>query len=499
MLWPFAFLAWLAAVSDAGAVDLRFGAKGLPVSLGNPYAANGSPGTFVWSAMYDGLTRLDKDGAIAPALATAWKNVAPTAWQFTLRRGVAFSNGEPFTADAVVAALAWLRTLDGARTVVGNEIRGVTGAEAVDDATVIVRTARPDPILPARLSSVMIVAPAAWRELGPDAFARSPAGTGPFAVKDWGGGAKATLAANPESWRRPKVDRLIVVNLPDNATRMQALLSGQVEIAGNVDVEDLDTLEAANMIAAVAPGMSTMSIAFRQEGGGHPALKDVRVRQAINYAVDKDTLNKALLRGLGPASGQPAARGVTGHNPDVRPYPFDLAKAKALMAEAGYGDGFPMRIDVMVDRSPADRAIFQSVAAALGKIGIAVELRTVTVGAWMDAYLSGAWDKETDAFILSFNAAPYNDVARPLEIYSCLRPNGFTCDRALTAKIVAANEEMEPAKRLNRLGELAQLFHDAAPALYLTELFDIFALSRKVEGFALANRVPVYETIAIRK
>jgi ABC-type transport system substrate-binding protein len=190
---------------------------------------------------------------------------------------------------------------------------------------------------------------------------------------------------------------------------------------------------------------------------------------------------------------------VVGHDPDVKPYPYDPAKAKALLAEAGYPDGFPLQLEVMVDRSPADRAIFESVAQDLNKIGVSVTLKTITFGSWMEAYQSGGWEKDTSGFILSFNAGPYNDVARPMEIYSCLRPNGFFCDKALTAKLVASNEEMDANKRLAQLSELARLYHDAAPAIYLTELFDFFALSRKVEGFSIANRVPVYDKISVKR
>ena len=491
------FLVALATSTAALGTDLRYGAKGLPVSFGNPYTANGSPSNYVWAAMFDGLTRLDKDGNLAPALASAWKPLSPNTWQFNLRRDVAFSNGEPLNADTVIATLNWLRTPEGLRTIVGNEVRGIAGVEADGEHTVIITTARPDPILPRRLSGVMMVAARAWTELGPEAFAKTPANTGPFTVKDWGNGAKMTLVANPASWRAPKVDRLILVNLPENSTRVQALLAGQVDIAGNIGVDDLDTLDGAGMLTAVGPAMSVLSIAFRQDKAG--PLNDVRVRQALNYAVDKKSLSDVLLRGLGPPAGQPAARQVTGYNPDVRPYPYDPAKAKALLAEAGYPDGFALHAEVMVDRSPGDRAMFESVVAALAKVGVTLELRTITFGAWMDAYQSGNWGADTDAFLLSFNAGPYNDVARPLEIYSCLRPNGFTCDKALTAKIVAANEEMDANRRLTQLGDLARLFHDTAPALYLTELFDLFGLNRKVEGFAISNRVPVYEAISLRK
>jgi peptide/nickel transport system substrate-binding protein len=241
--------------------------------------------------------------------------------------------------------------------------------------------------------------------------------------------------------------------------------------------------------------MAVTALALRQEGERNPALKDARVRQALNFAIDKGAIDKALLRGFGR---QPAARGVTGYNPDVAPYPYDPAKAKALLVEAGYPDGFPLRFEVIVDRFPADRAIYETVAKSLAGIGVQVELRPVTPAAWMESYISGGWDRDTDGFLLTMNSGPYNDVARPLEIYSCLRPNGFTCDKEVTAKLIASDAEMDPDKRLAALNELARLYHDAAPAIYLNEQFDLYGISRKVEGFSLANRAPVYEKITVK-
>ncbi len=487
------------AGTSAGAVDLRMGAKGLPAVLGNPYTGNGSPGSFLWTAMFDGLTALDKNGAISPALATGWKLNTPTSWQFSLRKGVTFSNGEPFNAKAVVATLTWLRTPEGMRMVVSPEISGIVSAEAVDDDTVVIKTAKPDPLLPARLSGIMIVAPGAWSELGPEGFSQTPFGTGSFAVKDWGKGARVTLEAFQNSWRKPKVDRLIIVNLPEDTSRVQALMSGQVDIAGNIGMDDLDMLEAAGMRTAVGGGMAVTALAIKTEGARNPALKDARVRQALNYAVDKEALNKALLRGLAPPAGQPASRGVTGYNPDVAAYPYDPAKAKALLAEAGYPNGFAMRFEVMVDRFPSDRAIYQTVVQSLAKIGVQLELKIVTVAAWLQNYNTGGWDKETDGFLLSTNSAPYNDVARPMEIYSCLRPGAFTCDKAMTEKLVVANEQMDVDKRMAELNELAKLYHDAAPMIYLNDQVDLFGVSPKLEGFALVNRVPAYDKITVRK
>ncbi|HSN69895.1 MAG TPA: ABC transporter substrate-binding protein, partial [Steroidobacteraceae bacterium] len=234
---------------------LRVGVTILPPSWGNPYMGNGTPGTIVWYALFDALTRIGANGELEPALATDWEPVGPLAWQFELREGVRFSNGRPCDADAVVATLEWLRSPEGARTVIGNELRGVSAVHAPDAATVLIETSEPDAILPKRLASVMIVEPQAWRELGPDGFARSPIGTGPFVLETWGERDKRSVfRANPDSWRAPQIDTVVFQALPDYAVRLKALLSGEVDVTDTA-VDDLPLIEHRGLTSVSAPAM----------------------------------------------------------------------------------------------------------------------------------------------------------------------------------------------------------------------------------------------------
>lgn len=485
-------------LSVADAAELRIGVKGLPVTLANPYVAASPASAAVLSALFDGLTRLDANGVPAPALALSWQTLTPTSWRFKLRRDAVFSNGEPFNAEAVVATISWLQSSDGARTAVGRYARGIARVEVEDPHSVIVYTTQPDAILPNRLSAIAIVAPSAWRGLGQDAFAKSPAGTGAFTLDDWGGATgRINFKANFDSWRAPKVDSLVLINFPDAAARVQALIAGRIHIAFGLDLENIEAAQSGGAFVTPAPAMSVAAIALRQDAGRASVLKDVRIRQALNFAIDKVRLNADVLRGLSAPVGQPAGRWTSGHNPNVRPYPYDPDQAKALLFDAGIVSSFGLRFDVVTDRAPGDAAMMNAIAAQLKDVGIDAEMREIPYGRWLESYASGIWPNDTDGFMLPFDSMPTNDVQDGLEPYSCANPAPFFCDEDLTAEIAGVNEEMNFTKRLKLLDVLAQKVHDLAPAIFLTEQFDLFAVSRDVSGFAFTGRVPMYENISL--
>lgn len=477
----------------AGGGTLRYGITVVPPTYGNPYGGNGTPGTLIWYALFDALTRLDDEGHLAPALALRWEAVSPTEWHFELRPGVRFSNGRVADAEAVAATFEWLGSEAGRRTVIGNELRNVTRVEVRGPRTLAFHTGRPDAALPARLAAVLIVEPASWAELGPAGFAKQPVGTGPFALVDWGERDKrAVLRANPDSWRAPRLDRLEFRVMPDNAVRLQALVAGEIDLS-DAAVDDLPYLRARGLRSAHAPAMQVMSIALITGTGQPSPLADPRVRRALNHAVDKQVIADKLLGGLGRPAGQPASHVTVGYDPQLLPYRHDPALARRLLSEAGYADGFALDIDVVVTSAGGDGAIYQVVQQDLNDVGVRTTLRARTFGDWLRNYLSGAW--KADAFGLSWNSAPYNDVTRPMEYFSCRKRNPFFCDPVLADRLETVNEEFDPERRAALLRELSRAYREAAPAIFLVETVDVFAMDAGVGGFKIANRVPVYEDL----
>lgn len=475
--------------------ELRVGVNTLPVSLGNPFKGNGRPSTLVWNALFDGLTQIAPDGRLVPALALRWSPVGPTRWRFELRPNVRFANGRRFDAPAAERVIAWLISPAGRKTVIGNELRSVVAVRATGSLTLEFTTSRPDPILPKRLVAALMVEPDLWARLGPEGFALKPVGTGPFLLTAWDQRRRrAEAVANRYSWRPVRVGRLSYVELPDAAVRTQALLSNDVDITP-IEIEEVDRLADRGFPIISAPSMSVMSVAFVTEREGPAPLKDVRVRRALNYAVDKEALARVLLRGLGRPSGQPAAHMSAGYNPAVAPYPYSPALARRLLAQAGYAKGFPLTIEIQINAFPADSLIYQTVAHDLRQIGVIATLRPITFADYLRKLATNGW--AGDAFGASWNGAPYNDVTRALESFSCKRPNAFFCDPALAEELTQASAIGDDARREAALERLARRYQQAAPSLFLVEQVDLYAYRPGLRSVRLVNRIPAYEAIQI--
>jgi peptide/nickel transport system substrate-binding protein len=475
---------------------LRAAVPALPPSWGDPFKAEGTPSSYTWAAIFDGLVALNAEGSLAPALATSWSSPDGKTWQFKLRQNARFANGAPFNAAAAKATFDWLLSPDGKGTVIGGRLRNVAAVEAPADDLLVIRLKRPDAVFPKRLPSVAIVEPGQWARLGPNGFAKQPVGTGPYLLRDFDERQRrAHLDANPYAWRKPNIAKLEIVELGDEAVRQQALISGDIDI-GRVGIDEIDYMTARGIRLERGPSMQVMSVAFVTEGKDGP-LDDVRVRRALNMAVDRNALSKALLRGFGAPASQPGPAGTVGHDPNLAALPYDPAGARKLLTQAGYPSGFSMNIDVVVGSLPADALIYQAMARYLADVGVTVELRAIPFPVFLRNFLGNAWD--ADAFGLSWNSSPGNDIQRPLEIFSCLRkPKPFFCDPVLAKGISAAEKELDPARREAMLHQLAAAHRDAGAALYLVEQIDLIGLGNRIRGpVAIANRVPVYETISI--
>jgi peptide/nickel transport system substrate-binding protein len=484
------------AAPERGAApgELRIAINALPPSMADPFRGNGRPGSLLWFSIFDGLTRFDEQGVLQPGLATSWAMQSPTVWRFTLRQGVRYSNGRPFNATTVVRVFGWLQSKEGKRSLMGGELRGIDHVVAVDPFTVDVVTKKPDPILPKRMTAVMMVEPDTWKALGPERFQTAPVGTGAFMVTDWQPSRRRlTMSRSPTSWRPSKVEKVTFVELPNGPSRAQALLSGDVEIAF-VGLEDVPRLRRNNVPVITVPSMQVKGFTFHLVGGDPKSpVQDKRVRQALNYAIDKTAISERVLEGKPAPSGQPATKQSFGYDPTIPPYPYDPAMAKTLLKQAGYPNGFSMVLNVMSDTAPGDDLISQAVAEYWRQIGVKADLKVLTFADHMRRYTINGWTG--DAFSISWNTYQYYDVTRPMEDFSCHRPKPFFCDKAITAKLDAAEQIMDDGTRLKALQALARDYREAAPNVFIVEHRDVLAYSPRIGNVRVRHRVPVYEDV----
>jgi peptide/nickel transport system substrate-binding protein len=487
-------LAFAAAMPARAETIARVAISQLPPALGNPHRATNAPITFTLSAMFDPLTLLTADGRVVPWLAERWEALSPTVWRFHLRPNVKFSNGERLTARAVVDAFAYLASPEGRGDSVARELSSVKAARAIDDLTVEIETAVPNPMLHREVATLRIVAPDAWAKLGPEGFARAPIGTGPFAVESWTPG-KIVLKAFKDSWRKPQVDRLEILAIPETAGRLQALLSGQVDIAMGLGPELRPTIEAGGGKLQSGNRGVVYVIGFQTMKGG--PLADARVRQALNYAVDKQRLVDTFLDGAVKVASQGAVSTAFGFNPAIKPYPYDPAKAKALLKEAGYEKGFAATLEATIDWNPNDGAILQQTAADLAAVGVRVDIRPITVPDLMTKTQQGTWAHEM--FATSYNNSPPLEALRPLRFHSCMAPQPWFCDARIQPKIDAAYATGDLAERERLSHEIAKFYHDEAASLFLHEVAEFNGLGRTVKSFRNENGWVLYETIALSK
>ena len=486
------------AAADATAQShLRLGVVELPPSRGNPYGGSGTPGIFTWSMLYDALTLVDTKGQPTPALAAEWRNIEPNTWIFKMKPGLRFDNGEPSDATAVAEAIGWLKSEAGKTQVVGREVTNITSARAVDATTVEFKTATPDAIFPSRMANIFIVAPKAWKDMGMENYANRPAGTGSFKVESWAA-EKVALNARSDSWRNPKITRVEAISLPERASRTQAVLSGQLDIAIGMDTSDIKAIRGSGNEVAVAPAPQILSLSMPNRVKPNSPLNDKRVRQALNYGVDKNAIVEGIFQGQTQATGQGATAAAFGYNPNIKPYPYDPAKARKLLADAGHPNGFKMVAEVVVGSFAGDSEMYQQMAQDLSKIGVQVELRPVRFPDWLKKYQTNTWEGE--AFGLSWQLGPYMDSIRGLQYYSCAqKPMVFFCDEETQTLIEASNQEFDRKKREKLLQTIWERYYDLAPSLYLVEAIDVYGLSKRVSGFRDVNRTLMYHEVTLTR
>lgn len=416
---------------------------------------------------------------IVPLLATSWKQLNDTTWQFKLRENVRFSNGEPF--DASVVKFSYDRMVDPKAPLAGaTRFKIIKSLEVVDPATVNIVTTTPYPVLPLELSTYLwMVPPKYTKDVGPQTMALKPVGTGPFKLVEWVKDDHITLEANPDYWGgRPKLDKVTYRPVPEAATRSAAIQTGQADIVMSVAATDVATLRQGKGFH-VDGYAGTRSIWIQLDSRNNAILKNVKVRQALNYAVDKDAIVKAVFQGQATVlQGQNLTPAYSGFNPSLKPYPFDPQRAKQLLAEAGYPNGFDMDIWTPRGNYAGDYETVQAVAGQLAAVGVRATVK-VSESAKYIADLRAL--KLTPAVLVGL--APVPDGGGLMAYFVTGSTFSLTSIPAYDAMYKEQAQMVDSEKRIELLRRMAQFQHDEALGLFLHVLWGFTAVSDHVQGF----------------
>ncbi|GLQ07373.1 ABC transporter substrate-binding protein [Sneathiella chinensis] len=413
-------LAYLPTTTPAQAENiLRFANMGDAATL-DPYALNSQVTLLAGIQMHDALVMRDPEMKKVPGLATSWESIDPLTWQFNLRKDVKFHNGNAFTADDVIFSI---KRAQAETSQMKGYLNTITEVRKLDDHTVQLVTDKPNPILLDQLINIFmmdkewseehnVTEPQNFKDNQETYAVRHTNGTGAFKLESREPDVKTVLVRNPDWWGneiyKHNIDKVVWTPIANDATRVAALLSGEVDLLTDPPIQDLNRLgrhdalkvEKTPQIRTIFYGFDVRSEELRNSSvkGTNP-FKDVRVRKAFYHAIDIEAIKRAVMRGLSAPAGMVIEPPINGYRAewDKNRLPYSPEKGKELLAEAGYPQGFEVQLDCPNNRYQNDEAICQATVGMLQKIGIKANLNSqpktqhfpLITGKGTDFYLLG--------------------------------------------------------------------------------------------------------------
>lgn len=272
--------------------------------------------------------------------------------------------------------------------------------------------------------------------------------------------------------------------MPEIAARVQALQSNQIDIGLVLSPDSRRAVEDGGGKVVISPTSNVMTLMLHSVQDG--PLQDVRLRRALNYAVNKQAFVDEVMGGVTKVSGQPATRSMNGYQPGIVAYPYDPDKAKQLLAEAGFPNGLKLSAEIITTQGEF-RDVYQHVANNLSAVGIELELKVISTPQLIKKILKRSpW--EGDAHSMQYEGYPTADAMRAMNTHSCLFFNPWTCDQRIQPTITAANQEFDLAARGDLVAKVMQFYHDEATALYLYDRVQIDGLSSRVQNYQVVDR-----------
>lgn len=489
----------------AQAQGLTMGLGGNVTSLDPHYHSAGPNSAFAYT-IFSRLTETDENSRVLPGLAESWKMIDPLTWEFRLRKGVKFHNGNDFTAEDVVFTFARIPRVVNSPGPYTSYLRGISATEIVDPYTLRIKTEYPVPILPLMMHNIAILDSATHANATTEDFnaGRALIGTGPFRYVSGSTNAGIKLARNKDFWGPApdweSVDYRIITN---SAARTAAFLAGDVDLIDQVASADVPRIsQNANAKVVSKVGLRLMYInldnartkdpVFLTDNAGKPLatnpLKDVRVRKALSLAIDRQVLADRVMDGTAIPSMQYMPPDAYGFAKDLAPSSADPAGAKKLLAEAGYPEGFRITLHGSNDRFPNDARVLQAIGQMWTRIGVRTAVDAMPYGPFQSrasaqefsAFL-GTWGSSGEPGIGMTNTLATFDKAKGTGSINRGRYSNPAFDQALAA----ATSEMDDAKREAMLQDVTRMLVADMPILPLYIQKNVWAVKK---GFSYAGR-----------
>lgn len=439
------------------------------------------PQSWAIFAVIEGLTDRDaRTQEVRPALAESWTWDEANTWTFNLRQGVTFHNGEPFTAEAVVYTFERIANPD-ENAQLAQHLQNMESITAIDDYTVEIKTINPDPIFDRRVSVIRIGEPKFSQE-NPDQLSTTLIGTGPYKLAEWVKGQHIKLTANPDYWGpQPSIPNVTTLFRSEPSVRAAMVQAGEADIAWAINPEDIATVEKVVQY----PDLRTVAMRV-DTSGQHPALADVRVRQAMLYAIDLETVTNTIYKDLAlPAKGnQQVAPAVLGYDPDMEVWPYDPERARQLVEEAA-ADGVPVDtpITIMqrVGQVPRDNEFVEYAINAWNEIGLNVGVEVLEAAAWVEVLFAIGDDQEHGDLMFMLHSVELQDYSHSSDRF--LRSNGNISvwhdeetDRLLSIAAQLRDEERRAAYQ-----EVAHYLEDKVPFLVFGSMLQTHAVNPNLQ------------------
>ena len=412
---------------------------------------------------------------IVPILAESWSNPDHNTWLFKLKKGIKFHDGSDFTSADVVHSYTRIQKDPDSKQ--SSSIAHVVAIEAVDPLTVRLRTKSPDAALPFRLAQRFITNKAAYDRLGAAAADKLALGTGPYKFKNWVRGQWFVVEKNPayaHSDHKPTVDEIVFRNIAESEVAITSLLNREVDVISNVPPESAGRVSGSARIETVR----TINIMFLGMHSSVAQFGNKLVRQAVNYAIDRNSLTKNVLRGYAYPMDAPVGPDQYGYSREIGPrYNHDPAKAKKLLAEAGYANGFEVDFLVPLGQYNKVKDVAEAISAMLGEVGIRAKLRTQDQDSGFAAIQNG----KADMYIFGRGS-----VIDPSEYLHQYFRTGVTkrlefSNPAVDAALKAEQASFDPAQRVKLLQKAMSVLMDEAPVVWLYQYQGLQGVSNRFD------------------